>query len=86
MPRGQRSIPDPITGMYVLKRARRSNGTPIGAIVPLYHCYSPVQLIPRFGAEADRDLNYWSSMEYTQSFFLNNYFDVEDFTLLRRAF
>ena len=86
MPRGQRSIPDPITGMYVLKRAKRSSGAPMAAIVPLYHCYMPVQLIPRFSAKADRRLDHPSStMEYTQEFFLDHYFDIEDFSLLRHA-
>jgi len=33
MPRGQQIIPDLITGMYVLRRARRSDGSPMGAIV-----------------------------------------------------
>ena len=85
-PRGQRSIPDPITGMYVLKRAKRSSGAPMGAIVPLYHCYMPVQLIPRFGAKADRRLDHpLSTMEFTQEFFLNHYFDMEDFFLLCRT-
>jgi hypothetical protein len=86
MPRSQRSVPDPITGMYVLKKAQHSSGAPMGVIVPLYHCYMPVQLIPRFSAKADRRLDHRSSMEYTQEFFLNNYFDLEDFFLLRHTF
>ena len=72
--------------MYVLKRALRSNGALMGAIVPLYHCYMPVHLIPRFGAKADRRLDHQSSMENTKEFFLNHYFDLEDFFLLRRTF
>jgi hypothetical protein len=86
MPRGQRLVPDPISGMYVLKRALRSSGTPMGALVPLYHCYMPVHLIPRFGAKANRQLDHQSSMEAAQEFFLNHYFDVEDFFLLRSTF
>ena len=72
--------------MYVLKRAKRSDGAPMGAIVPLYHCYMPIQLIPRFGVKADRQLDHPSSMmEHTQEFFLNHYSDTEDFFLLRHA-
>lgn len=85
MPRGQQNVPDPITGMYVLKRARRSDGSPMGAIVPLYHCHMPVNLIPRFGERADPYLTAETSIENTREFFLNHYFDVEDFFQLRSS-
>src|SRR5882757_6835476 len=49
LPRGMRHAPDPIHGMYVLRRAYRSDGQRMGAIVPLYHLRTPVHLIPRFG-------------------------------------
>ena len=85
MPRGQQAVPDLITGMYVLRRARRSSGSPMGAIVPLYHCYMPVNLIPKFGKSADPYLTAETSMENTREFFLNHYFDVEDFFLLHSS-
>ena len=72
--------------MYVLKKAKRSSGAPMGAVIPLYHCYMPIQLIPRFGAKADCQLHHWSSTEHSQEFFLNHYFDTEDFFLLRNTF
>ena len=45
LPRGQRSAPDLIRGMYILRRACRADGSPMGAIVPLYHIRQPVQLV-----------------------------------------
>ncbi|KAF9777296.1 hypothetical protein BJ322DRAFT_1135060 [Thelephora terrestris] len=85
MPRGQQTVPDPITGMYVLRRARRSDGSPMGAIIPFYHCHMPVNLIPKFGESADPYLTAETSMEDTREFFLNHYFDVEDFFHLRSS-
>ena len=86
MPPGQRFAPDPVTGMYILKKAIRSNGYPVGAIVPLYHCHIPVDLIPRFGEVADPYLTPQTSMERSKSFFLNHYFDPEDFFHFRSSF
>ena len=85
MPRGQQTVPDPITGMYVLRRARRSDGSPMGAIVPLYHSHMPVNLVPKFGASADSHLTAETSIENTREFFLNHYFDLEDFFHLRSS-
>ena len=80
LPRGRRLAPDPIHGMYVLRRARRSDGSPMGGIIPLYHLRAPVHLIPRFGEQpasrTDSD---------TDIFFLNHYFDKEDFSFLRES-
>ena len=86
MPRGQRFTPDPVTRMYILKRATRSNGSPMGAIVPIYHCHIPVHLIPRFGEAADPHLAPQISMERSKTFFLNHYFDPEDFFHFRNSF
>ena len=77
--------PDPITGLYILKRALRSDQTRIGGMVPLYHCRMPVQLVPRFGLEADNRLTYTTSMEKSREFFLNGYFDKNIFQYLRRS-
>ena len=86
MPRGQRSIPDPITGMYVLKKATRSNGSPMGAIVPLYHCHIPVNLVPQFGDAVNAYLTAQTSTEQSATFFLNHYFDPADFFHFSNAF
>ena len=41
--------PDPSTGMYVVKRSQRSDGTNLGDIVPLGQVKTLLDLIPRFG-------------------------------------
>lgn len=76
-------IPDPITGLYVLKRALRSDLTRVGDIIPLSHCRMAVQLVPRFGAKADNRLTCTTSMEKSREFFLNGYFDKDIFQYLR---
>ena len=79
------SIPDPITGLYVFKRAFRADKSRIGGIIPLSHCRMPVQLVPRFGAKADGRLTSKNSMEWSKEFFLNAYFDKEIFQYLRSS-
>ena len=85
LPRGQRLVPDLIWGMYVLRRARRSDGSPMGAVVPLYHLHHPIQLIPKFGANANRTLTSHSSFDASTNFYLNHYFDKEDFFYMRSS-
>ena len=68
--------------MYVLKRARRTDGTVIGGVIPLSQIRALVGLVPRFGAEADRHFTKMNSLEYSTEFFLNKYFDKELFFAL----
>ena len=83
LPRGHRLAPDPVRGMYVLRRAYRSDGSPMGAVVPLYHLRQPIQLIPRFGDKANPALTSRTSFDASRDFFLNHYFDKEDFIYMR---
>jgi hypothetical protein len=83
LPRGQRLAPDLIWGMYILRRACRSDGSPLGAVVPLYHLRRPVQLVPKFGAKADPNLTSRTSFDASRDFYLNHYFDKEDFFYMR---
>ena len=76
------AIPDPVTGLYLLRRALRVDGSRIGDIIPLPHCHAPVQLVPRFGAKADIRLTNQNSMEWSREFFLNAYFDKHIFQYL----
>jgi hypothetical protein len=85
LPRGSRLAPDPIHGMYVLRRAFRSDGSPMGGIIPLYHLRMPVNLIPRFGAKASAHLTSRTSFDNSRTFFLNHYFDKEDFSFFRES-
>ena len=79
LPRGGRLVPDPIHGMYVLCRANQSDGSPMGAIVLLHHLRIAVNLIPRFGEKADPHLTSQTSFDSSHLFFLNHYFNKEDF-------
>jgi hypothetical protein len=83
VPPARANIPDPITGLYVFKRALRADKTRIGDIIPLSHCRAPVQLVPRFGDYADARLTSSNSMEWSREFFLNAYFDKDIFQYLR---
>ncbi|KAF9780072.1 hypothetical protein BJ322DRAFT_1141618 [Thelephora terrestris] len=79
------AIPDPITGLYIVKRALRADRSRIGDILPLTHCRMPIQLVPRFGTEADARLTSSNSMEWSKEFFLNAYFDKDIFQYLRSS-
>ena len=80
-----RLAPDPICGMYVLCRAYRSDGSPMGAIIPLYHLHQPLQLIPKFGEKADPTLTSQTSFNVSCDFYLNHYFDKEDFIYMKAS-
>ena len=83
LPRGQRSAPDLIRGMYILRRACRADGSPMGAIVPLYHIRQPVQLVPWFGEKASPTLTPQTSFNASRDFYLNHFFDKEDYFYMR---
>lgn len=78
-------IPDPTSGLYVLKRASRVDNSRTGDILPLSHCRVPLHLVPRFGAKADTRLTSKNSMEWSKEFFLNAYFDKDIFEYLRNS-
>ncbi|KAH9164866.1 hypothetical protein EDB89DRAFT_2116190 [Lactarius sanguifluus] len=75
--------PHPITSMYLLKRARRIDGAIMGDVVPLAQLRTLVDLVPRFGAEADKRLTKETALEYSLEFWLNRYFDKELFYTLK---
>lgn len=74
--------PDPDAGMYRLKRARRSDDTVIGAVVPLDQLRVHVELTPRFGKQADRRLTKENSLDIPEDFWLDKYFTKELFFAL----
>jgi hypothetical protein len=75
--------PDPSTGMYVLKRSRRSDGTTMGDVVPLGQLRTLLDIVPRFGAEASKQLTKETSLEFSLEFWLNKYFEKELFYALK---
>ena len=62
-------------GMPILKRATCANGEHLGEVIPLSQICSYVNLIPHFDAVADTCLTEFNSLEHSQEFFLNKYFD-----------
>jgi hypothetical protein len=77
--------PDPVSGMYVFKRAKRKDKggyTFLGDIVPLDQVRTLVELTPRFGAQADRRLTRMNTLTYCSEFWLDKYFTKETFYAL----
>ncbi|KAG2091184.1 uncharacterized protein F5147DRAFT_748146 [Suillus discolor] len=52
---------DPTTRLYALKRAKHSNGNRMGDIILVSQLRAPVQLVPHFGATADKHLSAYNS-------------------------
>lgn len=73
------------TGMYCLKRARRSDGSFLGDVIVLEHIRALVDLIPRFaaGESAEKRLSKETVLEHVSEFRLNKYFHKELFYALR---
>ncbi|KAJ7041489.1 hypothetical protein C8F04DRAFT_1208338 [Mycena alexandri] len=79
---GKRMLPEPASGMYLLKRARRSDGSIMGDVIPLDRLRAPVELIPRFGKVADRRLSKETSLDLCEEFWLSNWYNKELFFAL----
>jgi hypothetical protein len=65
--------------MHLLKRACRTDGSIMGDVVPLAHLQTLVDLVPRFGEQANRQLAKETVLEYSSEFWLNKYFEKELF-------
>jgi hypothetical protein len=74
--------PEPNTGLYLLKRAKRASGEEAGDIIPLDQLRSFVDIAPRFGEKADSRFTNSSSLTYATEFWLNKYFNKELFYIL----
>jgi hypothetical protein len=66
-------------GMHLLKRARRTDGSIMGDVVPLAQLRTLVDLVPRFGKQANRQLAKETVLEFSSEFWLNKYFEKEHF-------
>jgi hypothetical protein len=69
--------------MHLLKRARRADRSIMGDIVPLAQLRTLVDLVPRFGKQANRQLAKETVLEYSSEFWLNKYFEKELFYALK---
>ena len=68
---------NPVTGMHLLQRAVRSNGSRIRDVIPITQIRSPAHLIPNFSKEAHPCLTNGSSYELSTEFWLNKYWSKE---------
>jgi hypothetical protein len=74
--------PDPVTGLYVMKRSTRADGSRLGDVVPLLQARIPAPMVPRYGVRADPKLTSRNSLEYSTEFYLNSFFDKELYYLM----
>ena len=84
VPRAREPCPEPSSSLYVLKRAKRSDGSTIGDVVPLHQFRALLDLIPRFHEAAARSLTDKNSSTYSAEYFLNKYFNKELFWALHK--
>ncbi|KAJ7030184.1 hypothetical protein C8F04DRAFT_1211785 [Mycena alexandri] len=86
-PQGGRKgiFPDRASGMYLLKRARRSDQSVMGDIIPLDRIWVAVELTPRFGKVADRRLSKETSLDLCEEFWLSSWFNKELFFSLLQS-
>ncbi|KAJ7889673.1 hypothetical protein B0H13DRAFT_1887943 [Mycena leptocephala] len=76
------SFPEPTTGMYQVKRARRAGGSPMGDIVPLKRLRASVELTPRFGKTANKRLTHAITLNYCGEFWPTHWYTKELFWTL----
>lgn len=74
---GSPSGREPSSGLFVLRRALRSDNTRMGDVVEVDHIRTPVELTPRFGAKADPRLSPYTSLEFSLEMRLNKYTSKE---------
>ncbi|KIM63452.1 hypothetical protein SCLCIDRAFT_117074 [Scleroderma citrinum Foug A] len=79
VPQANGSAVEHTTGLHVLKRATRASGSVLGEIFPLDQIRSYAHIVPRFDRTADNRLTTSNSIHFSQSFFLNKYFDKDFF-------
>jgi hypothetical protein len=70
-------FPEPASSLYLLKRAKRIDGSLIGDIIPLDQIRALADLIPQFGQKANRSLTRENIHSLSSGFRLNKYFDKE---------
>ena len=74
--------PEPLSGLYLLKRSKRSTGVVMGDILPLDQICSLANLTPCFRKTARCVLTKDNSLEFSSEFWLNKYFTKELFLAL----
>ena len=77
-------IPDPVTGLFLLKRARRSNHEDMGDILPLSQIRAFVDLVPKWEKNSPYEKKFTkaNSIHLSKQVWLNKYIDKELFIAL----
>ncbi|KAL4072026.1 hypothetical protein J3A83DRAFT_4372007 [Scleroderma citrinum] len=65
--------------MFLVHRCFRSNGTPLGDIIPLDNVRHPIQLVPKFGVDAPRNMTCDNTLDVGREFYINSFADKETF-------
>jgi hypothetical protein len=73
---------EPTTQMHILKRAKRSNRTCMGDVIPISQLRAPMNLVPRFGATADNRLTAYNCLEHASELWLNRFWDKSTYFAL----
>ena len=73
------STVDPITHMHVLKHSMRMRDIAMGDILPLDQLRSYTHIILKFGKKADPQLTSFNSLHFSDTFYLNKYFNKDFF-------
>ncbi|KAL4065534.1 hypothetical protein V8B97DRAFT_2025692 [Scleroderma yunnanense] len=71
--------PAPKIEMFLVHRCFRSNGTPLGDIIPLDNVRHPIQLVPKFGVDAPRNMTCDNTLDVGREFYINSFADKETF-------
>ena len=71
--------PAPRLEMFVVQRRLRSNGRPLGDIIPLDHVQQVVQLVPKFGAQAPINMTSDNCLDVGNEFYVNSFAEKETF-------
>ena len=76
-------FPPSPSSLYILKRGKHADGSPIGDVIPLCQLRRLLDLVPRFNEAAHRSFTDRNSSSYSAEFSLNKYFDKD--SILRLA-
>ncbi|KAI6160973.1 hypothetical protein EDD17DRAFT_1460485, partial [Pisolithus thermaeus] len=71
------AAPAPKIEMFLVQRRFQSNGRPLGDIIPLDNVRQVVQLIPKFGVKAPKEMTCDNCLDVGREFYLNSFADKE---------
>lgn len=73
--------PESVTGMFLVHRHLRADGTRMSDVVKLTDIAEVVELVPKFGQQASQDWNTNNTVDgdLVHSFYLNDFASKENF-------